>query len=387
MKHSSAPALAPALATRPHRNPFTPTFGVTPPVLAGRDHEIREFQEALADGPGSPGRAILVAGARGTGKTVLLNAIEQAARREGWLVVAATARPGVAAELAQDILPTLLAEHDPGAVTSRVTGVGVSALGFGGSVARQTDQRHKITPGFRSQLARLARIQAEAGGGVLVTLDEVHRLARADLREIAQGVQHAFRDGLEVAFVGAALPSAAQAATDDAVVTFLRRAERFALGRVGDAAVALALSQPISRSGRSITPEALEVAVAATHGYPFFVQMVGHQVWSVDRKAKVIDAGQARVGAARAVERAHRLIHAPAVADVSDRDRAFLEAMAQDQAVSRISDVAARLGVTLGYAGRYRARLIAAELVEPAGRGLVRFAMPFLGDYLRGADA
>ena len=61
-------------------NPFHPSFGVSPPLLVGRDAMLADFVEALEDGPGSSGRAALYTGARGTGKTVLLNAVEDRAR-------------------------------------------------------------------------------------------------------------------------------------------------------------------------------------------------------------------------------------------------------------------------------------------------------------------
>jgi len=41
------------------RNPFTPTFGVSPPLLVAREDELASFAEALDDGPGAPGRAML----------------------------------------------------------------------------------------------------------------------------------------------------------------------------------------------------------------------------------------------------------------------------------------------------------------------------------------
>ena len=68
------------------RNPFRPTFGVSPHVLAGRDRLLADFELALAEGPGSPYRAILVSGARGIGKTVLLNELEDVARGLGWVI-------------------------------------------------------------------------------------------------------------------------------------------------------------------------------------------------------------------------------------------------------------------------------------------------------------
>ncbi|MGV1004926.1 MAG: hypothetical protein ACOYEV_09205 [Candidatus Nanopelagicales bacterium] len=48
-----------------------------------------------------------------------------------------------------------------------------------------------------------------------------------------------------------------------------------------------------------------------------------------------------------------------------------------------MADIAARLGVTPVYAGQYRLRLNAAEMIEPRGYGLVDFTLPGLRDYLR----
>ena len=57
-------------------NPFHPSFGVSPPLLVGRDDLVEEFVEAIENGPGASGRATLYTGPRGAGKTVLLSAIE-----------------------------------------------------------------------------------------------------------------------------------------------------------------------------------------------------------------------------------------------------------------------------------------------------------------------
>jgi hypothetical protein len=78
-----------------------------------------------------------------------------------------------------------------------------------------------------------------------------------------------------------------------------------------------------------------------------------------------------------------RLVHEPALADLSDVDRSFLVAMAHDDGPSRMADVAARLGVNANYASQYRLRLLAADVIRPAGRGLVAFELPYLRDYLR----
>jgi len=364
-------------------NPFTPSFGVTPPLLVGRDDALDDFRIALDGGPGDPGRAILLTGVRGAGKTVLLNAFEDEAHRRGWLVISETARPGVVPEMTATRLPELLASATGDTTMSTVTGVNLTAAGFGGGVTRQRQDRYPVTPSLRSQLTQLADIQGGQGAGVLLSLDEVHREATEDLRAIAQTVQHLFREGRQLAFAAAGLPSAVEDVLNDAVVTFLRRAERFTLGSVSAQEVALALRAPIEDSGREVTDEAIATAIAGTQGYPFLVQLVGYHMWAADPGSETIDAGQARVGVERAVRRVGRLVHEPALGGLSAVDRSFLAAMSLDDEPSRMADIAQRLGVTGTYASQYRLRLISAELIVPAGHGRVSFALPYLRDYLR----
>ena len=69
------------------RNPFHPGAGHTPPYLAGRREERREFlkllnQEIVLSN-------LVLTGLRGVGKTVLLDTFKPLAAREGWLWVGA----------------------------------------------------------------------------------------------------------------------------------------------------------------------------------------------------------------------------------------------------------------------------------------------------------
>lgn len=221
------------------------------------------------------------------------------------------------------------------------------------------------------------------GGGVLITVDEVHRKGLNDLRELGTTIQHAFRERRNVAFVGAGLPSAVDDLLSDEVSTFLRRADRRHLRTVRPEEVAAAIAVPVREAGRDITPDALQVAVADTGGYPFMIQLVGLHAWRADSTAATIDIDQARRGVDQARRKVGQLVHASALADLSDVDHSFLAAMAHDDGPSRMADIAARLGVDATYAGQYRLRLIAAELIEPRGHGLVDFTLPGLRDYLR----
>lgn len=364
-------------------NPFTPTFGVSPPLLVGRDEEIADFVEALREGPGAPGRATLVTGARGAGKTVLLNALEDKARQLGWVVVSETARPGVVEDLRRSTLPALLrSEGDAGLVRTPL-GANFSALGVGGGVTTQTVESYPREQTFRSELERLADVADVRGAGVLISLDELHSSALSDLRVIAQGVQHAFREGRAVAFVAAGLPAPVATLLDEPQTTFLRRAERVHVGPVADSEARLALAEPISLAGRSVAEEALDILVEGAKGYAFLLQLVGYHAWNVDRDAPYVTAKDAEEGVRRAVRRVGRLVHEPALNDLSDVDKSFLAAMAVDNGPSRTSEVGARLGVDANYASQYRRRLIAAELIQPVAYGYVDFTLPYLRDYLR----
>ena len=74
-------------------NPFSPSFGINPPVLAGRRKALSDFETVFGN-VRSPNHATLLWGLRGSGKTVLLNAFENRAAEHGWLgITTAAARP------------------------------------------------------------------------------------------------------------------------------------------------------------------------------------------------------------------------------------------------------------------------------------------------------
>jgi hypothetical protein len=361
------------------RNPFKPTFGSSPPLLVGRQTLLEDFTAALDDGPGSPDRASLYTGARGTGKTVMLNEVEGIARERGWLVVAETATPGLLTRLVQEALPTLLSSQDPEATRTRLSGVTLGPLGADWN----TSNRYVISAGLRTQITALADILATNETGLLITVDELHHKPSDDLIILCATIQHMVREEKEVAFAGAGLPAAISELLNEQVLTFLRRASRHHLGSVAREQVAEALRQPIEDRGRAISAEALEEAVAGTSGYPFLIQLVGHSIWRQHPAEEEISHADVAIGVAYATRRLGALVHAQALQDCSAVDRSYLLAMAKDVGPSNTGDVARRLGVNAQYAGQYRQRLIDADLITSEERGKVDFTVPFMREYMR----
>jgi len=76
-------------------------------------------------------------------------------------------------------------------------------------------------------------------------------------------------------------------------------------------------------------------------------------------------------------------VHEANLQALSDVDRTYLIAMAQDDGPSRTKAIAERLGVGIGYGNVYRARLIAAGVIAARGHGRVDFTVPYLREHLR----
>ncbi|MCL2780337.1 MAG: ATP-binding protein [Actinomycetia bacterium] len=362
-------------------SPFRPGFGATPPLLVGRDDLIADFATALDYGLGSSDRSALLTGACGTGKTVMLNALEDVARRKRWAVVSETATPGFVARLRDTHLPVLLDQLRP--PRSRIAGITMPA-NLGG-LTWDPAALSNVAPDLRTRMSLAADALTESRAGLLITIDEIHAVAIPELRELAAAVQHAFREGREVAFVGAGLTAAISDVLNDHVLTFLRRAERHQLGEVSRADVRRALREPIEAAGWEVTEDALATMTQGTEGYPFLIQLVGHRSWIAAGGRELIDRGAAAHGVADARRRLGNLVHEPALASCSDIDKTFLAAMAKDCGPSRMADIQRRLGdASKQYVNQYRKRLIDQELIAPVGRGTVGFALPGLREHLIG---
>lgn len=360
-------------------NPFKPTAGADPPLLVGRQELIDEFTESIDDGPGAPLRLAFFTGPRGVGKTVLLNALgESIQTTHQWRVLHETATAGFLQRL------TAAATRELNQTPKRyVTGVTLpSVMGTGGGGVQLSTPASQAADDYRQVMGHLLDQCEPHDTGILITLDEVHAEHTPELIQFAAAHQHLIREGRQVALSMAGLPDAIDELLTEAQVTFLRRAERRHLGDVALQEVATAFRDTIEDNGRTIADDALDRITAATGGYPFMIQLVGYQVW---RKATSdhIDLNAARNGIEQARTRLGSLVHAPALRDLSDVDRTFLAAMAVDDGPTKTADLAQRMKKEPGYVGVYRARLLAAGMIESVAFGLVDFAIPYLRDYLR----
>ncbi|SFT52348.1 ATP-binding protein [Arthrobacter sp. ov118] len=357
-------------------NPFRPTAGATPPDLVGRGGVLDEFAYGLRIGSGAPGLLTIFTGARGIGKTVMLGAAEDLALNNGWAVVSETATGGFVGRIGES-MRRITNDLGDGPTGRRVTAVSVA--GF--SVTTQLAPEEQVD--WRARGVALLRLLAQRGTGLIITVDEIHAADRAELSQLAADVQHFIREGLPVGLIFAGLPAAVSDLLNEGVATFLRRADRIDLHAASITEVERSFTETFAGAGMTLTAELAKAAAEATGGYPFLIQLVGYFLWQEAESApQGLDSAATARAVAAARRRNERVVIEAALSTASGRDRDFLQAMSEDPGASSTTDIGRRTGMRPNAVGNYRTRLIDAGLIEPAGYGLVDFAIPGLREYM-----
>ncbi|HIY22946.1 MAG TPA: AAA family ATPase [Candidatus Brachybacterium merdigallinarum] len=364
-------------------DPFTPGFGLTPRVLAMQGTPVEDFAAALAGRRSVGERSVLITGARGVGKTVLLSQLQDVAANAGWqVVVLHTSSTSMVDELRGAVVD-LLRAHDPQATSRTLTRAEAGAVGARAGIELDVTDRYqgeKVPLG--RLLERLAELLTAQGTGLLVALDEVQAADRDQLHEIAQHMQDLTGRGLSVSFVAAGIRSGVDDLLAHPRTTFLRRAHKVEVGGVDVGTAAEVIRQTVADTAKSITPEAAVRAGEISQGYPYLIQMIGSQAWQRSGDAETIELEDVEGAAAPTIDAMIHNVHGPALRDLSGRKAEYLHAMLEDDGPSQVAEIAERMGIDGANQNVHRSRLIHDELIRPAGRGLVEFAMPYLREAL-----
>jgi hypothetical protein len=381
-------------------NPYTPNAGAEPLAVVGRDDLLESFEVLLARiEAGRTEQSMIVTGLRGVGKTVLLGQFRTRALARDWVVVEREVSKHRDDEFRGDIaarLRSALLELSPKArwtdrfrhaaavlksFTMSVDGSGSWTAGLDVEAAEGFADHANLAMDLTDVFLAVGEAAHERQRGVILLLDEVQFLTKAQLEALIEALHKMVQRKLPITMVGAGLPQIAELAGD--AKSYAERLFRFpAIDVLAAADARAALVEPAAEQGITYSDAALEAAVTLTGGYPYFVQEMGYAVWTVARGPKItiedirntVPAYEAKLDSSFFRVRLDR---------TTELQRAYLRAMADlGPHAHKAADVAERMGRTSTNLGPTRAELINMGLLYTPQHGYAAFTVPQFDQFL-----
>lgn len=355
-------------------NPFKPTAGAEPPVLVGRERVVQDFCDGIEEGVGAPARLMRITGPRGSGKTVLLTELGDVAKTFGWTVIDVVASGNLTDKIKR-------------ALRDRLPRADVSLRANLGLIAAQADFIEPADqPDIREVLTEATARLTAKGSGLLVTVDEIQDGSEDEIRELAVAVQHLIRERQNIAFAFAGITTGVMNLINGRSLTFLRRAKAEELAAIPVAEVAGSFEQTFSQRGIDASEALINKMASATQGYAYLIQLVGYGVFAEAKRhateSLTLTEEDCDNGIARAYRDFDNAVLLPALDELPQRAIEYLLAMTQDEEKSGTGTIARRMGLEPSQLTATRRLLIGRQVIEAPSRGLVRFAIPRLREYL-----
>lgn len=386
----------------PRRNPYSPGAGVRPVELAGREAELEAFDVLRARAEaGRPAQSMVCYGLRGVGKTVLLNELHASARAAGWISAKVEADTGsertpFRRQVASSLHTALRHAHGRTGFGERLraalrtfTSFSLTASPDGSlSVGIDVEPRRgrADTGSLLVDLTDLAVDLAEAaldlGTGVALFVDEMQHLESEELAAVCQACHETGQLGLPFVVVAAGLPNLP--ALLAVAKSYSERLFHYVMvDRLDDGSARVALERPASAEGVGWDDDAAALVLAASAGYPYFLQQYGQCTWDA-AVTSPISLADAEEGIRLGRERLDQGFFRARWERATPAERDYLTAMAVDRdGPSSTGAVAARLGKRLTSLGPTRANLISKGLVYSPEHGLISFTVPGMSGFIR----
>lgn len=383
----------------PITNPFAPGAGTPPPHLVGRDH-VRETVRVAIERVrrGLPTKSILMVGLRGVGKTVLLDRMRDDAEEAGiqTLRVEAPENRSLPAILAPQLRLALLklsrnekAKNLAQRALRALAGFAKSLkvkyedieVGFDfepePGLADNGDLEHDL----QALLEAAGAAAHEAGTALAIFADELQYVQEDELAALITSLHRAAQRRLPVVLVGAGLPQ---------LRGRMGRAKSYAerlfdfpeIGPLAPDATKLAIAKPAKDERVEVTPEALDLIVKETRGYPYFVQEWGKHSWDAAHASPITrtDVENASATAIAALDESFFRVRFDRLTPAEKR---YLRAMAElGPGPHRSGDIADELRRDVTSLGPTRNQLISKGMIWSPHHGDTAFTVPMFDEFM-----
>jgi hypothetical protein len=338
-------------------------------------------------------------GLRGVGKTVLLDAMREAAENEGIKTVGVEApeNRSLPAMLAPQLRVALLrlSRNERAKELARRALRGLTGFARALKVKYEDIEvglEMESEPGLadngdleqdlQALLEASATAAKKADTAIALFVDELQYVEEEQLAALITAMHRAAQRRLPIVLVGAGLPQL-RGRTGRAKSYAERLFDFPEVGPLSPDAARIAIARPAAVEGIDITEEALRLIVEATRGYPYFLQEWGKHAW---------DAADASPITLEDVERASETV--TVALDTSffrvrfDRltplEKRYLRAMAElGSGPHRSGEIAEVLGREVTSLAPTRSQLIAKGMVWSPSHGDTAFTVPLFDQFMR----
>lgn len=379
-------------------NPYTPGAGTPPLVLAGRDEILASAETALKRiKRGRPGRSQMLLGLRGAGKTVLLNTIFNKAEDEAFFTIKIEAPEN--GDFAQRCVPELkrillrLSTNEKLRHRLALAGsamrnfASVFKLSYDGFEFGATPESGLCDTGdfetdFSDMMRQVLLAAKEADRHVAVFIDEVQYLRSQELAAIAVTCHDAAQRGLPFVFFGAGLPQIAKLAGD--AKSYAESLFEFPeVGSLDNDAARQALRKPAQDEGVDFLEDALDLIIAKSGNYPYFLQEWGSHVWIQAESSPITksDVLAAEEPLTRHLDASFFRVRFDRFKPVQQK---YLRAMAElGPGPHSTGDISATLGCEPSQVSATRAQLIALGMIWSQRHGETAFTVPLFDQFMK----
>jgi hypothetical protein len=335
-------------------------------------------------------------GLRGVGKTVLLNTFIEVAEQEGLKVGYIEApETGDLRRLLAVRLRKILLDLDRAGKVSRAVRRALGALGSftynlpdGSSITLNVNalagvaDSGDLSDDLTDLLVESGRAAEDRMTGIVLAIDEVQYLGADELGALISAIHRTVQLSLPVVLVGAGLPQL-PGLTGNAKSYAERLFEFPRIDSLDDTQARDVLRLPAKDQGVKFENEALNELLARTHGYPYFLQEWGYEVWNV-AAASPITLQDVREAASLVQAKLDDNFFKVRMDRLTPAERTYLHAMAElGPGPHRSGDVAAQMNVQVESVAPRRSALIRKGMVYSPAHGDTAFTVPLFDEFLR----